>query len=156
MAAAVGAVATPAAVLIAVRQLRWQQEQHNEKTWRAELEQPKGVVVTSAVREWPSVDGQGDYQTVIATVTNLGPGTVYDVTLQWRFGSSEDPAGLDAKGPLVPGEKWECPAPVAALHLGPLDQIGVFVTFFDAESRGWAKTQRGDIVRLREAVDQGW
>lgn len=156
VAAAIGAIATPAAVLIGVRQLRWQQDQHAQQQALAQLEQPRNVVLETQVRDWPTVDGQDVYRTVVATVTNLGKETVYDAALQWRYGPTEEVGGVDAKGVLLPGEKWEQPAPTSVLHLAPFEQIGGFVTFFDGDSRGWAKTQRGRLARLREAVDEGW
>jgi hypothetical protein len=114
------------------------------------------VVIETSIEDCPTVDGQDVYRTVVATVTNLGDETVYDAAIQWRSGPTEQVAGLDLKGPLLPGEKWVQPAPTSILHQVPVEEIGAFVTFFDADSRGWAKTQRGRVARLREAVDEGW
>jgi hypothetical protein len=63
---------------------------------------------------------------------------------------------FDCKGVLLPGTTWEQPAPTKATHVEPFDQIHAFVIFVDQDSRGWAKTERGDLVRLRVAVEKGW
>lgn len=156
LAAVVGAIATPAAVLLGVRSLRMQQEQHREAERRLQLTQPKAVNVDSIIREWPTTDGLGTYETVVATATNLGTETVYDVSLQWRLDAFAEAGESVFKGQLAPHERWQCAAPMTMVHLGRFEELGVFVTFYDSESRGWAKSQRGRLARLREAMNEGW
>ena len=155
VAAVVGAVGTPAAVLVAARSLRWQQRQDLDRAARSQLEQPRRVVVDTEVRDWPTVDGSDTYRTVVASVRNLGTDPVYETALQWRTGDRQD-AGVDVKGVLLPGVTWEQPAPTQATHKASFDQIRAFVTFFDQDSRGWAMTESGDLVRLRDAVEEAW
>lgn len=155
IAAVVGAVGTPAAVLVAARSFRWQQQQDLDRAASAQLEQPRRVVVKTEIRDVPTVDGSDSYRTVVASVRNLGADPVYETTLQWRTGSGRD-AGAEAKGVLLPGETWEQPAPTQATHMASFDEIHAFVTFFDQDSRGWAKTEGGDLVRLRHAIEEAW
>ncbi len=155
IAAAVGAVATPGAVLIGIRSLRWQQRQATVESERLALRGVKSILVDSSVREWPDVTGDHTYETLVASVVNSGTEAVFDLTLRWRFGSTNYEESTE-KGLLSPGEKWEWPAPMSVVHLGPSEEVSVFATFFDADSVGWAKTQRGDFVRLRDAIFEGW
>lgn len=155
LAAVVGAVATPSAVLIGVRSLKLQQAQADAESQRMKLKSVKAVVLDAVVRDWPTIQGGEMYETLVATVVNHGDEAVFDVALEWRR-QSTDFAESSFKGVLSPGEQWEFPAPNSLVRLGPFDEASVFVTFFDADSTGWAKTQRGDFVRLRDAIFEGW
>lgn len=156
IAAVVGAVATPAAVLVSARSLRDQRGRAQAEARRLELRPVKAVIVNSARRTCRDPEDNRTRDRVVATVVNHGDDAVFDVTLQWRFGPDQEDVGSDYKGPLGPGERWECPAPSVIGDLPTHDQVGVFVTFFDGDSRGWAKTQRGDYARLRDALFEGW
>lgn len=113
------------------------------------------MVVDTEIRDWPTVDGSESYRTVVATVRNLGTDPVYETALQWRTRSGQD-AGVDIKGVLLPGATWERPATTEAIHMAAFDQISAFVTFFDQDSRGRARTEGGDLVRLRHAIEEAW
>jgi hypothetical protein len=156
VASVIGAIGTPAAVLISVRSLRWQQRQRAEEQSRKQLEQAMRVVIDTQVRDWPKIDGTGTYKTVLATVRNLSAEPLYDVSIQWRLASHESFTSADNKSPLLPGESWEQPAPLSAIHRAAFDDVDAFVTFFDSGSRGWAKSRRGMLVPLREAISEGW
>jgi hypothetical protein len=90
VAAVVGAVGTPAAVLVAARSLRWQQRQDIDRATRAHLEQARRIVVDTELRDWPTLDDSGTYTTVVASVRNLGANAVYETTLQLRTGHGQD------------------------------------------------------------------
>jgi hypothetical protein len=96
------------------------------------------------------------YETVVCTVTNLSKGAIYGAAIQWRIHSREDWVESHFKGTILPGERWEQPAPMSGIRLGPFEDLRAYATFVDSESLGWAKAPRNVLVRIREAIDAGW
>lgn len=156
VAATIGAIGTPAALLISVRSLRWQQKNQVADEARKQLEQAMRVVIETNIRDWPTIDGTGTYKTVVAAVRNLSGEPLYDVSIQWRLRSQENFGSADHRSPLLPGDSWEQAAPLSAIHRGPFEDVDAYVTFFDSERHGWAKSRRGMLVSLREAITEGW
>lgn len=155
VASVAGAVAIPGAIYAGFRSLRLHHERVRSSAG-AVSHAARAIVLDVRSGMWSDPGVEVAYETLVATVINQGDRAVFDLTLHWRSGDALESDGVDFKGPLGAGQRWQCPAPASTKDRAGLERVGAFVTFFDYDSRGWAKTQRGDIAPLRFALYEGW
>jgi hypothetical protein len=144
VAAVVGAVATPVAVIIPAKSPGYQRDRSDAEEIRRRRVQARCVGVQTVVTDLPRIDGEGKYWTRVATVTNSSSEPIHELELHWQVGDSDGHRHADNRVSLMPGEVWQQPEPIHLLHGDQSRPVETLLYFLDSEERGWFKGANGE------------
>lgn len=149
----IAALATVGTLVASVMTQREQARRLDKLEATERREQAKRVTVkVDRGRKWPKVDGEGVYETRVATVHNGSDAPVHDLYLHWMDEATGEVPHTEVRGALLPGEIWEHQEPMHLLHGDPNRPITARVWFIDSNRRGWERRERGELLSIRDSV----